>query len=145
MTNIDLGSAPPETVLNAEPEQALAALEAAVSLPAAQQRDAVSAVVAQWPAMIAGWVALGSRARDSVEAYAAYRVGYHRGLDRLRANGWRGSGFVRWQHQTNRGFLGALAGLAAAAEIIGETDESVRCWQFLHQLDPEWDSHQGQN
>ena len=32
--------------------------------------------------------------RDEIERYAAYRVGYHRGLDALRANGWRGSGYV---------------------------------------------------
>ena len=34
--------------------------------------------------------------RDEIERYAYYRVGYHRGLDTLRANGWRGSGYVRW-------------------------------------------------
>jgi len=144
MSNIGIGSAPPETVLDSEPGEAIASLEAAMNLPEQHQRDAVSEMVGQWPTVLAGWVALGDRARDRVEAYSAYRVGYHRGLDRLRANGWRGSGFVRWQHPTNRGFLGALAGLAATAKDLGEDDEAERCWVFLHQLDPDWGKHKGQ-
>ncbi|HKH25074.1 MAG TPA: DUF3151 family protein, partial [Acidimicrobiales bacterium] len=59
-------------------------------------------------------------------------------LDRLRASGWRGSGFVRWEHPQNRGFLRALDGLRAAAEAIGEADEAERCALFLRQLDPDW-------
>jgi hypothetical protein len=123
---------PPETVLDAEPSDALAALAAAAS------RDQVAGVVARWPRFLDGWARLGSLGRDEVEAYACFRVGYHRGLDRLRANGWRGSGYVRWTHETNRGFLRALAGLAASAAAIGETDEAERCEQFLRQLDPSW-------
>jgi len=61
-----------------------------------------------------------------------------RGLDRLRQGGWRGSGYVRWSHPTNRGFLRALAGLARTAREIGETDEEERCELFLRQLDPDW-------
>ena len=72
-----------------------------------------------------------SSARDDVEAYAYFRVGYHRGLDRLRQSGWRGSGYVRWRHETNRGFLRALEGLRSAAEAIGEADEAQRCAEFL--------------
>ena len=64
-------------------------------------------------------------ARDDVEAYACFRVGYHRGLDRLRQSGWRGSGYVRWDHETNRGFLRALDGLRRAAAAIGEADEEA--------------------
>ena len=71
-----------------------------------------------------------------MERYAAYRVGYHRGLDALRANGWRGSGYVRWAEPTNRGFLRALQGLSAMAAEIGEEDEAERCATFLLQLDP---------
>ncbi len=73
-----------------------------------------------------------------MEAYAAYRVGYHRGLDSLRANGWRGSGYVRWEHPSNQGFLRALAGLARQATAIGEHDEAERCELFLRQCDPAW-------
>ena len=51
--------------------------------------------------------------------------------------GWRGSGYVRWQHETNRGFF-ALAGLQATAAVIGESAEDERCAIFLRQLDPEW-------
>ena len=58
--------------------------------------------------------------------------------DGLRQNGWRGSGFVRWQHPSNRGFLRALAGLQRCAEAIGERDEAERCQLFLLQLDPGW-------
>jgi len=129
-------SGPPETVLDSEPAEALAALEAA--LASESPRDAVSVVVAQWPTFLAGWASLGQLARDDIEAYAAFRVGYHRGLDRLRANGWRGSGYVRWEHPTNRGFLAALAGLAASAHKINETNEGDRCDLFLKQLDPSW-------
>ena len=130
-------SGPPSTVLDPEPAEALAALGAALAEPAADQRAAVSAVVARWPRCLVGWATLGDLGRDDVEAYAAYRVGYHRGLDRLRANGWRGSGYVRWSSPENEGFLRSLQGLGLAAARIGEQDEAERCAQFLAQLDPE--------
>lgn len=133
-------SGPPETILDAEPADALAALTEALELPEAQRRDAVAAVVARFPRFLAGWASLGDLGRDRIERYANYRVGYHRGLDRLRANGWRGSGYVRWQHETNRGFLRALDGLQRTAAEIGETDEAERCAHFLRQLDPNWDN-----
>jgi hypothetical protein len=66
-------------------------------------------------------------------------VAYHRGLDRLRASGWRGSGYVRWSHETNRGFLRGLVGLGQAARRIGETAEAQRCAEFARQLDPALD------
>jgi hypothetical protein len=131
-------SGPPETVLDAEPAAALEALAAALSLPPAQRRDAIAQAVARWPRFLDGWARLGDHGRDVMERYAAYRVGYHRGLDRLRANGWRGSGYVRWEHEVNRGFLRSLAGLQAAAAEIGEADEAERCATFLRQLDPSW-------
>ena len=127
------GTGPPETILDPEPADALAALHGANG-----DRDAISAVVARWPRFLDGWARLGQGARDDVEAYAAFRVGYHRGLDRLRANGWRGSGYVRWAHESNRGFLRALEGLRASAAAIGEHDEEERCALFLRQLDPSW-------
>lgn len=131
-------SGPPETILDFEPKAALAALEAALAGDVADRRAAIAAAVAQWPRFLDGWARLGDCGRDVIEAYAAYRVGYHRGLDRLRASGWRGSGYVRWRHETNRGFLRALAGLARCAEQIGERDEAERCQIFLRQLDPTW-------
>jgi hypothetical protein len=123
-------------VLDPEPPEALAALEAALAGPEAARRAAIAAVVARWPRFLDGWAQLGEAARDDVEAYAYFRVGYHRGLDRLRGNGWRGSGYVRWANEENRGFLRALTGLAATAERIGEHDEAERCRLFLAQLDP---------
>ncbi|WP_426572968.1 DUF3151 family protein [Aquihabitans sp. McL0605] len=131
-------SGPPETVLDAEPDALLQALDAAMDQPEADRRAAVAAVVATQPRFLDGWARLGQLGRDPMERYAAFRVGYHRGLDRLRANGWRGSGYVRWAHPENRGFLRALHGLSVTAGAIGEDDEAERCALFLKQLDPTW-------
>jgi hypothetical protein len=129
----------PETVLDSEPDDALDALRAALTGAVEGRRDAVSDVCARWPRFLDAWARLGQLARDDVEAYAYFRVGYHRGLDRLRQSGWRGSGYVRYRNETNRGFLRALEGLRSAAEAIGESDEAERCSEFLYQLDPGWD------
>jgi hypothetical protein len=131
-------SGPPETVLDPEPAALLAALAQAWARPEAERRAAVADVVAGAPRFLDAWARLGQLGRDRVEAYAAFRVGYHRGLDRLRQSGWRGTGFVRWQHEPNRGFLRALHGLEVAARAIGEDDEAERCALFLRQLDPAW-------
>lgn len=140
MSNIDLSTGGiPETVLAPEPEEARRRLAEALALDGEARRAAVSAVVADYPTFLEGWARLGDLARDDVEAYAAYRVGYHRGLDRLRQSGWRGSGYVRWEHESNRGFLRALDGLRRSAAAIGETDEEERCAIFLTQLSPGWD------
>jgi Protein of unknown function (DUF3151) len=129
-------SGPGETVLDAEPAESRDALEAAPAEPEARRRDAVSSVVGRFPRSLEGWAVLGELARDEVEAYADFRVGYHRGLDRLRASGWRGSGYVRWQHPENQGFLRCLQGLQRTATALGEADEADRCLTFLAQLDP---------
>lgn len=129
---------PPETVLDPEPRDAQEALAQALAQPEPARRDAVAQVVARWPRYLDAWAQLGRLGRDDVERYAAFRVGYHRGLDRLRGSGWRGSGYVRWRYDTNRGFLRALDGLAATARAIGEHDEADRCALFLQQLDPGW-------
>jgi hypothetical protein len=108
---VNLGSGLPETVLPPAPAEAARRLEAALAEPPDRRRDAVSAVAATFPRYLAAWAHLGELARDDVEAYACFRVGYHRGLDALRQAGWRGSGYVRWGHESNHGFLRSLDGL----------------------------------
>jgi hypothetical protein len=80
--------------------------------------------------------ALADDAVDDVTGYAYARVGYHRSLDLLRRNGWKGNGPVPWEHEPNRGFLRALAALATAADRIGETPEAQRCTAFLRDSSP---------
>ena len=128
---VNLSSGLPETVLPPEPAEVTSALDAAGT-----DRDAVATVAARHPRSLLAWATLGELGRDDVEKYACFRVGYHRGLDALRANGWRGSGYVRWRNETNRGFLRALQGLQRQAAAIGEMDEADRCAVFLTQLDP---------
>lgn len=127
---------PPRTVLPPEPDSVLNAVQRALAAPANERRALAASVVAQNPRSLLAWCALGDAASDTIERYAAYRVGYHRGLDALRANGWRGSGYVRWADETNRGLLGCMRGLKAMAASIDEHDEAQRVALFLAQLDP---------
>lgn len=136
---VSLSGGLPETVLPPERPELRQRLADALVAPVEQRRDAVAAVVATAPRFLEGWARLGELARDDVEGYAYFRVGYHRGLDALRAAGWRGSGYVRWRHESNRGFLLALDGLRRSAGAIGEAEEEERCDNFLAQLDPDWD------
>ena len=136
MSEVQLSSGPPQTVLDPEPSDALDALKSAKNND--DPVTAIAHVCARWPRVLAAWASLGDALDEPALAYAAYRTGYHRGLDRLRANGWRGSGYVLWRYETNRGFLRSLAGLQASAALIGETDEEERCALFLRQLDPQW-------
>jgi uncharacterized protein DUF3151 len=127
---------PPATLLPAD-DAARSALDAALDPAAAP--DALPAVAAAHPSYSAAWAALAARARsagDPVTAYAFARTGYHRGLDQLRRNGWRGSGPVPWSHQPNRGFLHSLHELGRSAGAIGESGEDERCAQFLRDCDP---------
>jgi Protein of unknown function (DUF3151) len=141
--SVPFTAGPPETVLPPPPADAIAALEAALEWPLEERRAAVAAVAAAHPAYLEAWARLSVLARDDVEAYAYARVGYHRGLDALRGAGWRGSGYVRWAHDANRGFLRSVDALRAAALAIGEESEAERCAQFLRQLDPDWNrTHQ---
>jgi hypothetical protein len=126
----------PSTVLPAPSASDADALAAALAAGEGDRRAAVAAVAARSPRFLDAWAELGDLGRDTIERYACYRVGYHRGLDALRANGWRGSGYVRWDEPTNRGFLRALRGLGEMAAAIGEYDEAERCQVFLLQLDP---------
>src|SRR5436305_2016070 len=115
MADVNLSpSGPPETVLPPPPGEAGAELDRALELPTDQRRAALDAIVAKFPRFIDAWAELGRVGRDDIESYAYFRVGYHRGLDTLRGSGWRGSGYVRWQHPTNRGFLRAVEGLEQA-------------------------------
>ena len=136
---VNLSSGLPETALDPEPADAREALAAALAAPEEVRRDAVAQVAVRWPRYLDAWARLGALARDDAEAYACYRVGYHRGLDQLRQSGWRGQGYVRWGPAPNRGFLRSLAGLARVAGAIGEEDEASRCRTFVSQLDPTWD------
>ncbi len=86
------------------------------------------------PTYSLAWALLAERALadgKDLEPYAYARVGYHRGLDSLRRNGWKGHGPVPWEHEPNRGFLRALAALSKAAGLIGEAEEEERCRTFL--------------
>ena len=74
---------------------------------------------------------------DKLTAYAFARTGYHRSLDRLRANGWKGWGPVPYSHEPNQAVLRAIAALARAARLIGEDAEYDRCRQMLSDADPE--------
>ncbi len=126
---------PPATRIPAD-EAAEAALATAAQTGS---DDAYKEVAAKFPAFSGGWAALAESAlaaQQPVTAYAYARTGYHRGLDALRRNGWKGHGPVPWAHEPNRGFLRALHALSLAAAEIGEADEAARCAQFLRDSDP---------
>jgi hypothetical protein len=93
-----------------------------------------AAVAAKFPTYSAAWADLadGAWGRQAViESYAYARVGYHRGLDALRRNGWKGHGPVPWEHTPNRGFLRSVHALGRAAAAINEDAEAARCYQLL--------------
>jgi Protein of unknown function (DUF3151) len=109
-------------------------------LASARWIEDLIAVVGRHPECLAGWASLGEATLEAgrpVEAYAYFRVGYHRGLDRIRGAGWRGRGRVPWNHEGNRGFLRSVKGLGRAAAAIGEEPEARRCEQFLAELAPD--------
>ncbi|WP_372736044.1 DUF3151 domain-containing protein [Nocardioides sp.] len=129
MTHQDLMAGPPATLL---PEDPAAAALAGGTSPAAAVRA--------HPASPFAWAAFAEEAQasgaDDVTVYAYSRVGYHRSLDMLRRNGWKGHGPVPWEHEPNRGFLRCLALLAVSARAIGETPEWERCSEFLRDSSP---------
>ncbi|GAA3236766.1 DUF3151 domain-containing protein [Actinocorallia longicatena] len=91
-------------------------------------------VAAKFPAHPAAWGVLAERAfakGSVIDCYAYARTGYHRGLDALRRNGWKGHGPIPWEHEPNRGFLRCLNALGKAAAAIGEDEEAERCKTFL--------------
>ena len=96
-------------------------------------------VASKHPDFPLAWAMLAEQAladSDPVAAYAYARTGYHRSLDQLRRNGWKGHGPVPWEHEGNRGFLRSLNALGLAAAAIGETPEADRCQQFLVDSSP---------
>ncbi|WP_094288982.1 DUF3151 domain-containing protein [Mycobacterium lehmannii] len=104
---------------------------------AAGEKPAI--VAAAHPSASAAWATLAEDALSddrAITAYAYARTGYHRGLDQLRRNGWKGFGPVPYRHEPNRGFLRCVAALARAADAIGETDENQRCLDLLDDCDP---------
>ncbi|MFT4009326.1 MAG: DUF3151 domain-containing protein [Nocardioidaceae bacterium] len=120
----DLMAGPPPTQLPTDPAEA----ELAAGTPA-------ETVVRAHPESPLAWATLAEQAAergaDELTVYAYARVGYHRSLDLLRRNGWKGHGPVPWEHEPNRGFLRALARLSRSADAIGETAEAQRTAEFL--------------
>lgn len=160
MTFQDLMAGPPPTHLPTDP--------AAGDLAGGAEP---AAVVRAHPESPTAWAALAQQAHDAgaedLTVYAYARVGYHRSLDLLRRNGWKGNGPVPWQHEPNRGFLTCLALLARSAAAIGEgtldapgaaaekgeaagtpvgvigSGEAGRCATFLRDSSPEAAAHFG--
>lgn len=126
-----LGPQPIHLPAFAEAEQELASGTAAAQVAAAHPTASVA-----WAALAEKALESGSDTQEVIAAYAYARTGYHRGLDLLRRNGWKGFGPVPWSHEPNRGFLRCVAALARAAEAIGENDEHARCLDLLEDCDP---------
>ncbi|GAB3407162.1 DUF3151 domain-containing protein [Flindersiella endophytica] len=129
MTSQNLLGGPPETLLP-EDDEARALLDGGAD---------AGDVARAHPTYSLAWALLAERALEAGEdlpAYAYARVGYHRGLDALRRNGWRGHGPVPWEHVPNRGFLRALGALSKAATLISEIEEAERCATFLADSSP---------
>ena len=116
---------------------AQAAFQAGQSTASAY-RERLNAITARYPTCLNAWAALGELVLpdDVIAAYAFFRAGYHRGLDRARGSGWRGTQALPWGHESNRGFLRCLYGLMCAATTIDEKAEATRTRQFLLELDP---------
>lgn len=140
--NIPLGQ--PHVIFPADPDdsarhtaEAQTAFQAG-KLDASEYRAQLSAIAQRYPACLSAWATLGELTLpdDIIASYAFFRTGYHRGLDRGRANGWNGAQPLRWEYENNRGFLRCLYGLMLAATEIGEESEAVRTRQFLLDLDP---------
>jgi hypothetical protein len=134
----------PPVVLPPDPDDSAQQVAAALATFQAGQNTAsvyraqLNTIAARHPTCLNAWAALGELALpdDVIAAYAFFRVGYHRGLDRARGSGWHGTQQLRWQDESNRGFLRCLHGLMCAARTIGEAAEVARIHQFLLELDP---------
>ncbi|WP_166987761.1 DUF3151 domain-containing protein [Canibacter zhoujuaniae] len=128
--------APEPTLLPDEPEVRDAL--AAVTGDDAARLSAVAKVVQQHPESSLAWAELANLAAvagDDLNAYAYSRIGYHRGLDALRKNGWGGVRQVPWRHEPNRGVLLAFYALARSAAKISEQGEPARLVKLLEDSD----------
>jgi hypothetical protein len=131
-SSVNLLGEPPATLLPDTPKASRLIAEGTAAVD----------VAARYPAFSLAWGLLAEDALakgQAVESYAYARTGYHRGLDALRRNGWKGHGPIPWSHAPNQGFLRCLAALARAADAIGESDEAARSWTFLR--DSSTDAH----
>lgn len=139
MSHDNLLPGPTPTLVPDEPARTVSA--------ALAEGTSAAALAARYPAATLPWAVLSEQSLDGIDesspdvdaavsAYAYARTGYHRGLDALRRNGWKGHGPVPWAHEPNRGFLRALDALRRAAALIGEDDEAQRCAEFLNDCDP---------
>ena len=120
---------PPETLLPAD--SGAAEIEAGTD---------VRNVAAAHPDSTLAWALLAEAALADgldLEGYAFARTSYHRSLDALRRNGWKGHGPVPWSHEPNRGFLRSLAALGEASARVGDDVEAHRCREFLRESSPE--------
>lgn len=132
-------------ILPDDPDDSREQIEAAQTdfeagqLDAPAYRERLNAVVKSYPTCLSAWASLGelSLPDDVIAAYAYFRTGYHRGLDRGRANGWNGAQQLPWEYESNRGFLRCLYGLMLAATEIDEESEATRTRDFLLVLDPD--------
>jgi len=127
MTNL-LGE-PPETLLPVDP-----------GAEALGNGDDPRNVASSHPDSVLAWITLAEAALadgQDLEGYAFARTGYHRSLDLLRRNGWKGHGPVPWSHEPNQGFLRSLAALGEASERLEDVAEAHRCREFLHESSPE--------
>lgn len=107
--------------------------------PAAVKDLLIDATAFTHPDSPSVWAARARRELDGGDllvAYAYARTGYHRSLDRLRANGWKGWGPVPYSHEPNRGVLESIAMLALTSQAIGDDAEYDRCRQMLSDADP---------
>src|SRR5438445_12619984 len=105
---------------------ALTAFQAGQSTASAY-RERLNAITARYPTCLNAWAALGELAlpNDVIAAYAFFRVGYHRGLDRARGSGWCGTQQLRWPDESNRGFLRCVYGLMCAGTAIAAGAEAT--------------------
>ena len=127
------GAEHPEVRLPEELTSAVTADDAGADL------ESLAKIAKANPKDSGAWAALAFRlieADEPVTAYACARTGYHRGLDALRGNGWRGTGPVPWDHVPNQGVLRAIGSLVVAAKRINEDDEVIRCLNLLNDCDP---------